>query len=203
MDRKKKKCRDCGKPSYIKGHGRCSYCYNVWYATEKKDKLLSRKSYKPKRTRISKGKKRTKPTKTRKQKLIAKLDKSFSLLIRLKFSDDEGVCSCYTCGKKLAWKRGAIPGLESAQACHYMSRRYMSTRWDELNVHPGCNECNVIKHGNLGVYEKRLREDYGEKTPDRLWTKANMFHKYSDSELASMLYHIEREYKELKKEKSL
>lgn len=206
MERKKKKCKDCGKPSYIKGHGRCSSCYSIWYAKENPDKLLKRTGFKKKVT-LKSGKKITRkrkaPKKTKKQKLIAKLDKTFSLLTRLTYANDQGVCNCFTCNKPLSWKRGAVSGLESAQAAHFISRRFMSTRWLEDNVYPGCHECNVTKDGNIKVYEQKLKDKFGEYFPSKLWTIALTHHKYTEQELIVLLRKIEAEYKALKKEKGL
>lgn len=60
-----------------------------------------------------------------KSKLRDKLDAVFSKYIRLKYSDDKGYCRCISCGKVFPWKE--------IQNGHYMSRRYMSTRFSEDN----------------------------------------------------------------------
>lgn len=198
MERKKKKCKDCGKPSYIKGHGRCEYCYNAWYATNNSDKLL-------KRNRVSSKKQSLKqrPKKTRRQKLIDDIDRYHSLYIRLKESDDSGLLRCFTCDSLLSWKRGYVKGLESAQACHFMSRGFMSTRWLDNNVHAGCNDCNVHKNGNLQVYEQRMIERYGEEEVQRIKFLAHDLHKFSEVELSSLLYKVKKQYQELRKEKKI
>ena len=61
-----------------------------------------------------------------KSKLRDKLDAVFSKYIRLKYSDDKGYCRCISCGKVFPWKE--------IQNGHYMSRRYMSTRFSEDNT---------------------------------------------------------------------
>jgi hypothetical protein len=45
-----------------------------------------------------------KPAKTDRQKLINKLDTSFSEFIRLRDSDKNGVCKCITCGDFKHWQ---------------------------------------------------------------------------------------------------
>lgn len=202
MERKKKKCKDCGKPSYIKGYGRCSRCYSKWYAQENPDKMLKRKPLKKSYSK-TRRKKKAAPKKTKRQKLVAKLDKTFSLLVRIKAADNHGICSCFTCGKPLAWKRGVKSGIESAQAAHFISRRFSATRWLEDNVYPGCHECNVTKNGNIKVYEEKLKEKFGENFPSKLWTIALTHHKYSEAELIVLLRKIQGEYKKLKTEKGL
>lgn len=197
MERKKKRCKDCQKPSYLKGHGRCEWCYNRWYAENNKDKML-------KRNRISnKTSKPKKPKKTKKQKLVEDIDRVFSLYVRLSESDDSGIVSCFTCDKSLSWKRGAIPGLESAQACHFISRGHMATRWYDLNVHAGCNECNVEKDGNMEVYEQKMLERYGEETVQKIYNAAHVGHQFSEVELSALYYKLKRDYDLLKKQKGL
>ena len=57
-----------------------------------------------------------------------KLDEVFSKYIRLKYAMPNGMCQCISCGSFKHWKE--------IQNGHYMSRRYMSTRFDEDNCRP-------------------------------------------------------------------
>jgi hypothetical protein len=76
-------------------------------------------------------------------KLIKKLDKVFSLYIRLRFAKNE-IAQCFTCGKKDHYKR--------LQCGHFQSRKYYSTRWDEINCQVQCAGCNVF---NNKIYNTR------------------------------------------------
>jgi hypothetical protein len=95
--------------------------------------------------------------------LIGYADKFFSLYIRTRGGD--GMYNrCYTCGHKLL--------ITELQCGHFMSRRFLNTRWSEVNCHVQCNECNVEKKGNLKVYELRLRQQYGDEMIDNLKREA-------------------------------
>ena len=112
--------------------------------------------------------------KTSRKKLIEKLDKIFSLYIRLR---DNGVC--YTCGK-----RGEI---KQMQAGHYISRSCMALRWDESNVHCQCYSCNVCKHGDLITYRERLVKDYGQSAIEELESKRYITYKHSIEDLEKLI----------------
>lgn len=51
--------------------------------------------------------------------------------------------------------------LSESQNGHYISRVYLSLRYDERNCHTQCSACNIFKKGNLTVYAIRLEEQYG------------------------------------------
>lgn len=85
--------------------------------------------------------------------LKREFDTVFSKYIRLKYSKN-GMVQCVTCGK---WAK-----IKAMQAGHYISRTYLSTRFDERNVHPQCMSCNVFKKGNLDEYAIWLIGTYGE-----------------------------------------
>jgi len=112
--------------------------------------------------------------KTSRKKLIEKLDKVFSLFIRLRDN-----CICYTCGK-----RGEI---RQMQAGHYVSRKCMLLRWDEKNVHCQCYACNVCKHGDLITYRERLVKDYGQSAIEELESKRYITYKHSIEDLEKLI----------------
>ena len=112
--------------------------------------------------------------KTSRKKLIEKLDKVFSLFVRLR---DNGVC--YTCGK-----RGDI---KQMQAGHYISRSCMALRWHEANVHCQCYSCNVCKHGDLITYRERLVKDYGQSAIEELESKRYITYKHSIEDLEKLI----------------
>lgn len=84
-----------------------------------------------------------------------KLDKVFSVYIRRKEADEYGYVRCFTCGKRLHWK--------DAQCGHYIDRRHLKTRWDEMNCHIQCEDCNCFKSGNIKSYREELMSIYGEE----------------------------------------
>lgn len=96
--------------------------------------------------------------------LIKKADGVFSLYVRHRGST-YGYNHCYTCGKYLS--------IEELQAGHFISRRFMNVRWHPLNVWPQCNTCNVEKHGNLEVYERKLTAQFSALAVEALWDLAH------------------------------
>jgi len=83
-----------------------------------------------------------------------KYDNEFSKYIRLKYADENGICSCYTCGNNYYWKY--------IQNGHFFSRAHILTRYHENNCRPQCLVCNVQKDGNLEIYKKKLIKEIGK-----------------------------------------
>lgn len=117
---------------------------------------------------------------TRKKNLKSKLDKVFSEYIRLKNANSIGFCQCVTCGKWFHWTR--------IQNGHYMSRRFMATRYSEMNCNPQCMPCNVMQHGNIPQYRMWLVKQYGERKVELLeFSALNKVVKLSDYEYKEMI----------------
>ncbi|GMO28636.1 MAG: hypothetical protein Ta2B_09460 [Termitinemataceae bacterium] len=93
-------------------------------------------------------------------RLRDKADKLFSKYIRLKAANGTDIVQCYSCGK--------VMSVKEAQAGHYMSRRYMNTRFLVHNVHPQCPHCNKWLAGNIPLYRKHLVEEYGATEVERI-----------------------------------
>ena len=117
-----------------------------------------------------------------------KLDKVFSLYIRLRDSDENGFCTCYTCGKVAHYKE--------MQNGHFWSRTHLSTRFNEDNCKVQCVGCNIFKKGNYIVYTKRLLKELGEKKFDELERLKNSTVKISKAEYEQMIEHYNQKIKE-------
>ena len=91
------------------------------------------------------------------------LDKIFSMFIRLRDADEYGYCECCSCGKRVYWRE--------IHAGHWIIRKYLSTRWDELNVHAQCCGCNTFGEGNSAGYAKFMLKKYGSEVMDDLLEK--------------------------------
>ena|SRR3990167_7814263 len=100
---------------------------------------------------MSGGKKRLK-RKTHAQ-LKKELDKLHSIFVRTKYSKN-GICLCYTCNKPMA--------IKEAHCGHFISRTYLSTRWNENNTRPQCPGCNLFGGGKPLDFEENLKEELGE-----------------------------------------
>jgi len=106
-------------------------------------------------------------------KLKKELDKWYSLYIRTKDIDKNGWTECYTCNKRAHYKR--------MHNGHFISRKYLSTRYLDANCKVQCPGCNVFKYGNIYLYSKRL----GPKLSEELYLKSKetlkiMRHEYEE-----------------------
>lgn len=131
-----------------------------------------------------------------KPKLIKELDSLFSRYIRLKYSDKNGYCRCISCGKVYFWK--------DIQNGHYMSRRYMSTRFSEDNCRPQGVECNIFNQGAIQMYRRALIKQIGEQRVDLIEVRARQENKnWSLFELQAMIKYYKAEVEKLLEEKHL
>lgn len=73
--------------------------------------------------------------------LKEKLDKVFSMFIRLRDTMPNGYFRCISCGQ--------IKPFEQADCGHFHSRRHLSTRFDEDNAHAECRACNRFSADHL------------------------------------------------------
>ena len=106
------------------------------------------------RSKAKKGSKSKKKVKTAAD-LKKDLDDVYSLYIRQKHEDSNGVVECYTCRKLFTVK--------TIQNGHFVSRQYLATRWLDDNCRPQCWGCNGFGKGRLLDYEERLKKDLGSE----------------------------------------
>lgn len=154
----------------------------------------------------TKAKKKEKPlplfdkagvTVKKKPDLKAKLDKVFSLYIRLRDSKpfNYRFFKCISCGE--------IKPFEQADCGHFHSRRHLSTRFDEDNAHAECRACNRFSADHLINYEKNLIAKIGQQKFDLLKVKAAGTSKMSDFEYEQLIKYYKALNKKLRKEKGL
>ena len=127
------------------------------------------------------------PVKKSKSKLVKKLDSIFSKYIRLKHSKN-GICTCYTCGRKYEVKK--------IHAGHFMSRRHYSTRWDEDNVRPQCYFCNVGNQGKQYEFALALNKEKEGKA-DKLLYKSREIVKFSTGDIEMLILNYQEKLKRL------
>jgi RNase P subunit RPR2 len=93
-------------------------------------------------------------------KLKKELDKIFSLYIRLRKATPQGMTTCFTCGTQKHYKK--------MHAGHFMSRKHLSTRWNEDNVQVQCPKCNLFGQGEQYTFGKLLDVRIDEGTAENL-----------------------------------
>ena len=85
-----------------------------------------------------------------------------------------------------------------------MSRRYLSTRFDEMNCNAQCVACNIFNQGNIQMYRQNLIKKIGEKNVDYLEYKAKgVTVHYSDFELEQLIKYYTVLVKKLSEEKGI
>ena len=128
--------------------------------------------------------------KSKRKRLIEKLDAVFSQYIRLREAKN-GIVECFTCGKKEHWKGKGM------QNGHFMSRKHLSTRWDEINCQVQCVGCNVYRYGEQYKFSVQLDHKYGDGTADSMHQKSRETYKVMDKELEDKIKYYEFLVKQL------
>ena len=128
-------------------------------------------------------------------KLKKELDKWFSLFIRLRDATDEGMVQCFTSGRVYHYKK--------LHAGHFMSRRYLKTRWCETNVQPQSAADNLFGQGEQYRFGLYLDGKYGEGTAEELQFKARQTVKFTRVDYEDKISYYKDAVKNLKKEKGI
>lgn len=127
----------------------------------------------------------------KKPNLMLKLDREFSVFIRGRDSKN-GYFKCISCGK--------IKPYDQADCGHYINRRHMSTRFDEMNCNAQCRHCNRFDEGNIQGYRKGLVAKYGEQAVNLLELKRHQSRSYSEFEYLALIKHYKSKNKEHEKQ---
>lgn len=111
--------------------------------------------------------------------LIKKLDRLFSVSVRTRGMDKDGLNTCVTCGARKHWKE--------MDAGHYVPRNYMSLRFDERNVWPQCRKCNRFIKGNMVEYAVFMEATYGIGIIQQLNKEKRVMKQWKVSELEELI----------------
>lgn len=114
--------------------------------------------------------------------------KAFSLYIRQKYADKDGLVECYTCGKRIPWKE--------AHAGHGIGGRNNAILFEELVVRPQEVGCNIFGRGQYQIFTRKLIDELGFEMYDEIVSQARIPVKYKVSDYLE----IEEKYKELVKD---
>lgn len=165
---KEKPCSRCGRVGPIFSKGRCKSCATIESIAAKDEKEAVEDL----------------------GSLIDELDAIFSKYIRLKYSDKDGNCECFTCNTKKRY--------QELHNGHYISRSHMFLRWDERNCKPQCEYCNCTKHGNLAIYGQKLEQLHPGIT-DILLEESRTIYKHSRTEIKAIISDYSKRLKLLNK----
>ena len=128
-------------------------------------------------------------------KLKKKLDTIFSLYIRLRSADDNGNNQCCTCGKIDNWR--------NLQCGHFVSRKYLATRFHEANCFPQCLSCNVFRYGEQWKFGQFLDRNLGEGVSEELVILGHSTLKMSRAEYEEKISYYKATVDKLKKQKGI
>ena len=90
----------------------------------------------------------------------------FSVFIRMRDSDANGMVKCVTCKRVAHWT--------TMDAGHFITRAKECTLMDERNVHAQCKGCNQFQGGMFFEHEKAVERIHGPGTVTELKTLAGM-----------------------------
>lgn len=121
-----------------------------------------------------------------------KVARRLQLLVRLKAADDNGYCSCVSCGSSFYYKDG--------DGGHFIPRGCSETKLLEENIHPQCKGCNGfgMKFGSAAQnYTIWMQDYYGDEFVNDLLEKHRQKKavKWKRSELENMLHDINEQIK--------
>lgn len=122
-------------------------------------------------------------------------DKWFSIYIRLRDSDENGIIRCCSCGKPVFWKK--------SDAGHFVNRKHMSLRYSEINVHAQCRECNRFDEGNLPGYSLFITQKYGDDAIKKLLAAKQLTNKMGKFEFKAVAEFYKSKAKEQSKLKRI
>lgn len=128
-----------------------------------------------------------------KSALVKSLDRWFSLYIRLRDVNEQGIFQCPTCKRFLPFSKG--------DASHYWGRIHMATRFDPDNVTIECQYDNRFNSSHLIYLGKYLEKKLGAKKMELLEWKHRQAKNWSLFELKELIEYYKGEVERLKKKK--
>lgn len=102
----------------------------------------------------------------------------FSLYIRLRDSNFDGIGKCISCNQHFFYKL--------TDCGHFIPRTHKATKYDERNNNLQCVGCNRLKEGNLEAYASSLERKWGIGITDELKAKSRLIMKYSENDFNQM-----------------
>jgi hypothetical protein len=108
--------------------------------------------------------------KSERKKLVAELDRVFSLFIRKR----DGYC--VTCGRR-----------DKATCGHLLTRSAYSTRWDEINSAQQCAPCNGRHEWDASNFTVWFLRVYGQPAYEALTLRHHTPRKFTNEELHELI----------------
>jgi hypothetical protein len=163
-------CLECGNEYGKQGAGasswrtrKCDVCHKKVMVTESRDfgyLELGKKMIEGLAKKEVKAKKKEKKLNSNTY-LKKEADRLFSIFIRKRDTDEDGMVKCCTCQTVRKWN-------DRMQCGHWIHRDVLSTRYDESNCHGQCVGCNMFGGGKEHKHEKYIIARHGAAERDRL-----------------------------------
>lgn len=171
MQTKLKPCSRCKKDKLIfknktiEGE-RKQFCQSCWGIVNKEQaKEKRKKSREKKRESIS--------------YLTKELDRVFSLFIRLRDSNSEGLGKCITCDK--------VGHYKEMHCGHFRSRKYLSTRWNPFNCNLQCPTCNLYNNGEEFIHGLAIDKKFGQGVAIEMFERSKEIVKFGREDLKTLI----------------
>ena len=119
---------------------------------------------------------------------LKKLDSVFSKFIRLRDSDDNGICRCITCKTPHYWSQ-----MDNG---HYIKRQHLALRFNEINCNAQCRKCNWLGQGEDALYKDAIIEKYGLQAYNKLLIYKNNYTKLSQFDVDTLEIYYKEKVKE-------
>lgn len=172
-----KKCRYCGEPKVPYGSLQ-PFCFSNECIREHNEATIQKKKRKEKKLLLNGDR----------THWIKLADKAFNAFIRER---DKGL-PCISCG--YIFKDGG----RQAHAGHLKPKGVNSIlRYNEDNVHVQCSICNNFKSGEVGEYERNLRERIGDDRVDYILAISKQVYSHTLDELKNIVTTYTKKKKEL------
>lgn len=111
--------------------------------------------------------------------LTKELDRVFSLFIRLRDSNSEGIGKCITCDK--------VGHYKEMHCGHFRSRKYFNTRWNACNCNLQCPTCNLYNNGEEFIHGLKIDEKYGKGTAMKMFEESKVVVKLDRENLKTLI----------------
>lgn len=122
--------------------------------------------------------------------LIIDADRVFSSFIRKSAAANDGRIRCFICSKPVPWK--------SSHCGHFRDRDQMAVRYDEMNAHAICYECNCLDPDHKERYTSAMVDKYGLIAVGNLKMKSMGLQKFMRHELIELIESYKLKLKTLK-----
>jgi len=101
----------------------------------------------------------------------------FSIFIRTRGADENGMNQCVTCPP------GTLAHWKDLQAGHFIAGRLNANLFDERGTNPQCMACNIYRNGAHVMYYRWMQKNHGEEVIDELILQNSQTHKWGANEL--------------------